>query len=76
MVFLSKKERKGVILSLGATFIALLLLVYCIIKGLPFSGLLLDLSQNKYVDMLFGEVLIFIRVRLQYSQFVYLYLVL
>ena len=36
----SKKERKGVILSLGATFIALLLL---------------DLSQNKYVDMLFGE---------------------
>ena len=51
----SKKERKGVILSLGATFIALLLLVYCIIKGLPFSGLLLDLSQNKYVDMLFGE---------------------
>ena len=30
-------------------------MVYCIIKGLPFSGLLLDLTQNKYVDMLFGS---------------------
>ena len=51
----SKKERKGVILSLGATLIAVILLVYCIIKGLPFSGLLLDLNQNKYADMLFGS---------------------
>lgn len=51
----SKKERKGVILSLGATLIAVILLIYCIIKGLPFSGLLLDLNQNKYVDMLFGS---------------------
>lgn len=51
----SKKERKGVILSLGATLIVVILLVYCIIKGLPFSGLFLDLSQDKYVDMLFGE---------------------
>lgn len=51
----SKKERKGVILSLGATLIAVILLIYCIIKGLPFSGLLLDLTQNKYVDMLFGS---------------------
>lgn len=52
---ITKKERKGVIISLGATGIALVLLVYCLIKGLPFSGLLLDLSQNSYVDMLFGE---------------------
>ena len=51
----SKKEKKGVILSLGATLIAVILLIYCIIKGLPFSGLLLDLNQNKYVDMLFGS---------------------
>ena len=51
----SKKERKGVILSLGATLIVVILLVYCIIKGLPFSGLFLDLSQDKYVNMLFGE---------------------
>lgn len=51
----SKRERKGVIISLLATFVASLLLIYCIIKGLPFSGLLLDLSQSHYVDMLFGE---------------------
>ena len=51
----SKRERKGVIISLLATFVASLLLIYCIIKGLPFSGLLLDLSQSRYVDMLFGE---------------------
>ena len=51
----SKRERKGVIISLLATFVASLLLIYCIIKGLPFSGLLLDLSQSRYVDMLFGK---------------------
>ena len=51
----SKKEKKGVIIALLATFVAILLLVYCIIKGLPFSGLLLDLSKSTYVDMLFGQ---------------------
>lgn len=51
----TKKEKKGVVLSLCSTFIVLLILIYCIIKGLPFSGLLLDLSQSRYVDMLFGN---------------------
>lgn len=51
----TKKERKGVILSLWATFLLVLILAYCLIKGLPFSGLLLDLSQSRYVDMLFGD---------------------
>lgn len=51
----TKKERKGVIISLIATFVMFLLLAYCLIKGLPFSGLLLDLSQSHYVDMLFGS---------------------
>lgn len=51
----TKKERKGLIIALLATFVALLILVYCLIKGLPFSGLLLDLKQGRYVDMLFGE---------------------
>ena len=51
----SKKEKKGVVISLIATFVVTLILIYCLIKGLPFSGLLLDLSQNSYVDMLFGE---------------------
>lgn len=51
----SKKERKGLIISLLATFAILLILAYCLVKGLPFSGLLLDLKQARYVDMLFGE---------------------
>lgn len=51
----SKKEKKGLIISLSATFGVTLILIYCIIKGLPFSGLLLDLKQSRYVDMLFGE---------------------
>ncbi len=50
-----KKEKKGVIIAFGASLIATLILIYCIIKGLPFSGLLLDLSKSNYVDMLFGE---------------------
>ena len=52
---LSKKERKGVVISLIATLIVTLILIYCLIKGLPFSGLFLDLSKDSYVDMLFGE---------------------
>lgn len=51
----TKKEKKGVIIALLATFVVSLLIIYCIIKGLPFSGLLLDLSKSRYVDMLFGE---------------------
>ena len=50
-----KKEKKGVIIAFGASLIATLILIYCIIKGLPFSGLLLDLSKSNYVDMLFGD---------------------
>ena len=51
----SKRERKGVIISLFATLIITIILIYCLIKGLPFSGLFLDLSRDNYVDMLFGE---------------------
>lgn len=52
---ITSREKKGVIISLFATFIVCLLLAYCLIRGLPFSGLLLDLNQSRYVDMLFGE---------------------
>lgn len=51
----TKKERKGVIISLISTFLIMIILIYCLIKGLPFSGLFLDLSRDSYVDMLFGE---------------------
>lgn len=51
----SPREKKGVILALGVISFIILILIYCLIKGLPFSGLLIDLSQNSYVDMLFGD---------------------
>lgn len=49
------KEKKGVILSLIISFILILILIYCIIPGLPFSGLLLYLKEENYVDQLFGN---------------------
>lgn len=51
----TKRERKGLVISLIVTFIISLVLIYCLIKGLPFSGLLLDLKQSRYVDMIFGD---------------------
>ena len=50
----SIKEKKGVILSLLVTFILVLILIYCITPGLPFSGLLLYLKDTSFVDQLFG----------------------
>ena len=51
----TKKEKKGVIISLLLTFLVILVLCYCIIPGLPFSGLLLNLKENTYVAQLFGD---------------------
>ena len=51
----SKKEKKGVIVALLFTFVIVLLIGYCIVPGLPFSGLLLNLSEKNYVSQLFGE---------------------
>ena len=51
----SKKEKKGVVIALIATVVVTLILIYCLIRGLPFSGLFLDLSKENYVDVLFGE---------------------
>ena len=52
---LTKKEIKGVGVAILLTILILLPLVYCIIPGLPFSGLLLDLKQNTYIAQLFGD---------------------
>ena len=40
---LSKKEKKGVIISVLATILVCLVILYCIVPGLPFSGLFLYL---------------------------------
>lgn len=51
---LTKKEKKGVIISILATSILTLIVIYCIIPGLPFSGLFLYLKETTYVAQLFG----------------------
>lgn len=51
----SKKEKKGVVMALLSTLIVVLILVYCITPGLPFSGLFLNLKEKTYVAQLFGD---------------------
>ena len=51
----TKKEKKGVALSLIVSALIVLVLVYCIIPGLPFSGLFLYLKDDLYVEQLFGD---------------------
>ena len=52
---LTKKEKKGVIISALATALVSLVILYCIIPGLPFSGLFLYLKETTYTAQLFGE---------------------
>jgi aminobenzoyl-glutamate transport protein len=51
---LGKREYRGLIFSISAGAIYLLIFIYNIIPGLPFSGKLLDYSQNYYIDKLFS----------------------
>ena len=51
---ITKKKMRGLIFSLGAGLIYLLIFIYNIIPGLPFSGNLLDYSQDLYIDKLFS----------------------
>jgi len=51
---ITNKEKKGVLISLLFSLLIVLILIYCIIPGLPFSGLLLYLQDELYVDQLFG----------------------
>ncbi len=51
---LTRKQMKGLLFSLGAGLIYLLIFIYNIIPGLPFSGALLDYSQSLYIDKLFS----------------------
>ena len=52
--YVTKKELKGLSFSLIIGGIYLLIFIYNIIPGLPFSGNLLDYSQKLYIDKLFG----------------------
>lgn len=51
---IGRKELRGLIFGLGAGIIYLLIFIYNIIPGLPFSGNLLDYSQTYYIDKLFS----------------------
>lgn len=52
---LTKRELRGLIFSLTMGIIYILIFIYNIIPGLPFSGNLLDYSQNLYIDKLFSS---------------------
>lgn len=52
--YLDKKKKRGLLFSLTIAVIYLLIFIYNIIPGLPWSGNLLDYSQNYYIDKLFG----------------------
>ena len=51
---LGKREYRGLIFSLTAGAIYLLIFIYNIIPGLPLSGKFLDYSQEFYIDKLFS----------------------
>lgn len=49
-----ESEKKGSKYALIAGIIIIVIAIYTIIPGLPLSGMLLDLSEEAYVDQLFG----------------------
>jgi len=51
---LTIKEKKGLTLSLITLIFLSIITIYCIIPGLPFSGLFLYLKDKTYVEQLFG----------------------
>lgn len=51
---ITKREVRGMLYSLIAGLVYLLIFIYNIIPGLPFSGNLLDNSQVFYIDKLFS----------------------
>lgn len=53
-VKIGKLEKRGLIFALIASLAYLLIFIYNIIPGLPFSGNLLDYSQTFYIDKLFS----------------------
>ena len=48
-------ERKGLVIAILSVLVVCIPLIYCIIPGLPFSGLLLYLKDTGYVNQLFGS---------------------
>lgn len=51
----TKKEKKGVGVAILFSVVLSLIIIYCIIPGLPFSALFLNLKEKVYVAQLFGD---------------------
>lgn len=54
LFIIEKKERRGLLFAAISSLITLLIFVYMIIPGLPFSGMLLDTTAKGYMNQLFG----------------------
>jgi len=52
---ISKKEKKGVVIAVLSVILVGLIFLYCILPGMPFSGLFLDLTEASYLGQLFGD---------------------
>lgn len=50
-----KNEKKGLRISLIIAIVMIIVFAYMLIPNLPASGLLLDKTENTYVNQLFGE---------------------
>ena len=70
-VSFTKRELRGLVISIGASILYIVLIVYMIIPGLPFSGGLLDSNGTYYIDKLFGAnslFCIYINILIYYSR--------
>ena len=50
-----KREKKGLRNSLIVGIIVIFIFIYSLIPNLPWSGMLLDMEENTYLNQLFGE---------------------
>lgn len=50
-----KYEKRGLQSALIVSMIILVIFIYALIPGLPYSGLLLDMTEQTYLGQLFGE---------------------
>ncbi|MBQ6497610.1 MAG: AbgT family transporter [Bacilli bacterium] len=55
MIEKDKYEKKGLRSALIVSIIVLIVFIYSLIPNLPFSGMLLDMNEQTYVNQLFGE---------------------
>ena len=49
-----KNEKRGLKYALIAGILVVIFFIYMIIPGLPYSGMLLDMTENTYLNQLFG----------------------